>query len=366
MTPLIALVLFARLPDVRLLRTPGGGIQPQAVRSDDGRVHLLYFKGAPEAGDLLYITSRDDGSTWTAPIAVSNVRGSATAIGNIRGGQLAVNGKGDAAIVWNGSQEASKALRKGGQAPLMFSYRSAREGGFTKAIDVSGTTRNLDGGATVAFDGQGTVGIFWHAASATSKGESERAVWMARWSPMGLGPVIRLGIGDLGACGCCSMKALGNADGYTILYRSATDSTKRDTWRITTSDGVDVQKERVDPWNLNACPMSSFGLAFGNRRTWMAWETEGKVRVGFRPGKGFTELSSSGRAKHPTLATSGDFTLCAWTEGMGWGRGGTLQWAILDGEGKVVRASPGSAGDVPVWSLVTAFASKGGDFTIVY
>src|SRR5882757_6224468 len=39
---------------VTVLRTPDGGIQPQAAVDEKGRAHLIYFKGDPKSGDLLY------------------------------------------------------------------------------------------------------------------------------------------------------------------------------------------------------------------------------------------------------------------------------------------------------------------------
>ena len=37
---------------VTLLRTPNGGIQPQAVVDAKGALHLIYFKGEAGGGDL--------------------------------------------------------------------------------------------------------------------------------------------------------------------------------------------------------------------------------------------------------------------------------------------------------------------------
>src|SRR4051794_4703939 len=77
-----------QVPQVAALRVPNGGIQPQVVERD-GVVHLLYFAGAPEKGDLFYTTSRDYGQTFAKPLQV-NTAEHAMAVGNIRGAQLAV------------------------------------------------------------------------------------------------------------------------------------------------------------------------------------------------------------------------------------------------------------------------------------
>src|SRR6266850_8153242 len=58
---LSALVLFASLslglaaPQVTTLRTPDGGIQPQAVVDSQGVIHLIYYKGDAGDGDIFYV-----------------------------------------------------------------------------------------------------------------------------------------------------------------------------------------------------------------------------------------------------------------------------------------------------------------------
>src|SRR5437867_12830795 len=47
---------------VSVVKTPGGGIQPQAVVDAKGAPHLIYFKGEPGAGDLFYVR-REAGKT---------------------------------------------------------------------------------------------------------------------------------------------------------------------------------------------------------------------------------------------------------------------------------------------------------------
>jgi hypothetical protein len=58
-------------------------------------------------------------------------------------------------------------------------------------------------------------------------------------------------------------------------------------------------------------------------------------------------------------------TLLAWTEGMGWARGGSVVWQVYDKEGKPT-AQRGHAAGVPVWSLVAVFVRKDGKFVVVY
>ena len=39
---------------VHVQRLPDGGLQPEAVVDADGVLHMLYFSGDPETGDLFY------------------------------------------------------------------------------------------------------------------------------------------------------------------------------------------------------------------------------------------------------------------------------------------------------------------------
>ena len=72
-----------------------------------------------------------------------------------------------------------------------------------------------------------------------------------------------------------------------------------------------------------------------------------------------------GKRKHPViLANAKGETLFAWTENMGWNKGGSLAWQLYGVDQK--PAEKGTARDVPVWSLPTGFAKSNGDFVLVY
>src|SRR5438552_14711970 len=73
---------------ITVIDTPNGGIQPQAVAGSDGSLHLLYFKGLPQTGDLYYVKAPADSRRFSAPIRVNSQPGSAVAMGTIRGGQI--------------------------------------------------------------------------------------------------------------------------------------------------------------------------------------------------------------------------------------------------------------------------------------
>ena len=55
----------------------------------------------------------------------------------------------------------------------------------------------------------------------------------------------------------------------------------------------------------------------------------------------------------------------AWTEGMGWSRGGTVLWQLYDKGGAPV-GEPAAAGNIPAWSLIAAYARADDGFTLVF
>ena len=89
---------------VTLMRVPGGGIQPQIAMDAKGAIHLLFYNGDPQHGDLYYARSKDGGATFSTRLRVNSVPGSAIAVGNIRGGHLAIGKNGRVHVAWNGSQ----------------------------------------------------------------------------------------------------------------------------------------------------------------------------------------------------------------------------------------------------------------------
>ena len=61
---------------VLVSRTPGNGIQPQAVFDSAGTLHLIYFSGAPDGGDVFYVRRRAGGPTYSSPLRVNSQPGS--------------------------------------------------------------------------------------------------------------------------------------------------------------------------------------------------------------------------------------------------------------------------------------------------
>src|SRR5438093_5814344 len=92
---------------VHLLRTPDGGVQPQAAADGKGVVHLIYFKGDPKGGDIFYVRREPGENEFSKPLPVNTQLHTAMALGTIRGAQLAVGKNGRVHVAWDGMGASS-------------------------------------------------------------------------------------------------------------------------------------------------------------------------------------------------------------------------------------------------------------------
>ena len=368
----LTLVIAQAGAAVSIERLPESGLQPQAVAAPDGTIHLIYLAGDAKASDILYRRRTTDGG-WSDPLKVNSQAGSAVAIGTIRGPQLAPGRNGQAHVVWNGSQSATPKPVNGG-SPLLYARLNDDGRGFSAQRDLIGRTHELDGGGSVAADAEGRVFVVWHASPADSKGETNRAVFLALSTDDGSSFASERVISPTGtgACGCCGLTAFANARGEAfVLFRTARTMMQRDTALLVSSDlGGSFRESFSHPWSVGMCPMSSANIAAADNGTWVAWETAGRAQFArfsdadWKPQpRAFGALKG---AKHPRVAVNrkGE-TLLVWTEGTGWQRGGSFAWQLLDAKGEPT-AEKGKREGIPAWSYATAYARPNGDFVILH
>lgn len=407
----------AEFERVKLVRTPDGGIQPQAAVDAKGVVHLIYYKGDSRGGDIFYVHQEPGQETFSKPIQVNSQPKSAMAAGTIRGAQLAVGKNGRVHVAWNGHAPSSHATSDhavGGhapaghsadghspghapdahstsghspsghaaekpawmKAPMLYTRLNDKGAAFERERDVITVARGLDGGGSVAADERGNVFVFWHAPKpGNTNGEAGRAVFVARSMDDGktFAPEKLATDKPTGACGCCGMKAFADGSGNVLaLYRAASEKVNRDEMLlISRNRGADFDIAFAHPWKVATCPMSSAFFSEANAGVFASWETAGQVyfaRVNPKTLKVSEPVSPPGstKRKHPVaVGNKRGEALFVWTEGTGWAKGGAVAWQLYDKEGK---ASPeeGRADGVPTWSLATAFAKPDGSFVIVY
>jgi hypothetical protein len=228
---------------VKLVRTPNGGIQPQAAVDGQGVVHLIYYKGESRGGDIFYVRQEPGQEIFSKPIQVNSQSESAMAAGTIRGAQLAIGKNGRVHVAWNGHAPRQGAWM---EAPMLYTRMNDARTGFEPERDVITAARGLDGGGSVAADNQGNVYVFWHAPKpGNTNGEAGRAVFVARSTDEGktFAPETLTTAQPTGACGCCGMKSFADSTGNVFaLYRSATEMVNRDeTLLVSRNRGADFE-----------------------------------------------------------------------------------------------------------------------------
>jgi hypothetical protein len=367
----------APAPPVLVETLPSGGIQPQAAVDSKGIVHVCFFKGKPEAGDLFYYRYPVSAgpAAATRPIRVNSQPESATAMGTIRTEQIAIGRDDRVHVVWNGlGPKEGKPY-----APLYMAYTRLNDAGtsFEPQRNLCTITGNLDGGGSVAADRAGNVYATWHAHSPNGvTSEAGRGVFMAVSRDNGkmFAKERLINPDPTGVCGCCSMRAfVDTKNRLRIMYRAAMkDGTLRDTMLLTSADqGKTFTSRSVDPWPLNSCPMSSMVMADDGHGLMGAWETRYQVfwsPLGDdgRPTRSPIVAPGADKSKHPILLTNGKRqTLFAWTEGTAWARGGSFSWQMYDSAGRELGPRGHSEG-VPVWSLLSGYAKPDGAFVILH
>lgn len=362
---------------VELRRVPDGGIQPQAV-SAKGVLHLIYFKGDARRGDVFYVASRDDGKTFSKSLRVNSEPGCVIAAGNIRGAHLAVSGSGRVHVAWMGTHGAKPAA-PGGAAPMLYARLNDAKNAFEPQRNLITSAVGLDGGGSLAADGE-RVYVFWHAPAPETKGEENRRVWLAASADDGatFAKERPVSPAETGVCGCCGVRAFAAYPGqFGVLYRSARDTVHRDTYFLRLAAGTEqFEAFNVHPWETGTCPMSSAAFVDVHNESLIAWETEGQIwltAVGHGRGKPGEPRAAPGQPqtrKHPALAFNGRDVLLAWTEGMGWNKGGKVAWQVYDARPQPINEprflASGQADGVPVWSLIAAVPLANDRFLIFY
>ena len=369
---LIPSMTFAA-PAVTAIRCPNGGIQPQVAVDSAGKAHLIYLTGEDGKNNVMYVTSADDGKTWSKPLRVNSQPGAAIATGTVRGAHLALGKGGRAHVAWMGSSIAQPRGPRD-STPMLYARLGDAGETFEPQRNLITSATGLDGGGSVAADDAGNVYVGWHAPTPGMKGEENRTVWLAASGDDGKTFVAetRMLSQSTGACGCCGMRlGIDSRGNLLTLYRAANQET-RDIYLAEPSKGG-YSPSKLETVAIKTCPMSTMSFARGGERMLAAWEGMGQVSLAsidsktLRAGEPIAPPGRGNTRKHPTLAINknGD-ALFAWSEGTGWKKGGSVAWQVYDSSLKPVEGASGRKNDLAVWSLPAAFAGSDGSFVIVY
>jgi hypothetical protein len=74
--PLFILASFATNldgnPTVKTMRAPDDRLQPKVTQDPSGTFHLLYYKGAEDAGNIFYCSNKPDSQGFGKALRVNN------------------------------------------------------------------------------------------------------------------------------------------------------------------------------------------------------------------------------------------------------------------------------------------------------
>lgn len=266
----ISIPVFAGIPTV--VRTPNGGRVPEIALDDRGVWHVTYGL----ENDGYYVSSRDGGKTFTAPVKLNQRAGTIT-VGAERGPKVALGKDGVIHVVWLGHYKLGGGIW----------YTRSTDGGktFEPERNVQDTQAGSDS-PTVIADRDGRVLVFWLDAR-TGKDENSptaHPILLARSRDNGAtfskNEIVKHDHPGL-ACACCRLEARMGADGNAyVAFRSGYQNI-RDFYLLKgRKDENDFKAVRVsvDNWKLEGCPMS--GAAFSVKkdgRVLISWMSQGKV-----------------------------------------------------------------------------------------
>ena len=361
---------------VTIIKTPEGGVQPEVAVDEAGVIHLVYLYGDPAAADIGYVRKDPGAESFSKPLRVNSEPGSAIALGTVRGAHLAIGSSGKIHVAWNGSSKAAPKA-PGNSAPMLYTRLAKNSRSFEPQRNLMQSTAGLDGGGTVAADPSGNVYVVWHGQQVVNgkadSGEEKRRVYLAQSRNGGatFEPERPISPAITGACGCCGMAALATRRGELfVMYRTAREVVHRDMNLLVSNDrGNTFRTVDLQRWDIGACPMSTSSLSRVNGRVLAAWETDKQVysadvtQAGSSPITPIAAPGTGKNRKHPAIAiNAAGERLLAWTDGTGWKRGGTVNWAVFKKDS--VESSRPDAGTVPAWGL-PAVAAVGNQFVVI-
>ena len=333
------------VPRVEVLRLPERAIKPRAAVGSDGTLHVVFYAGSLQQGNVFYVRRGPSDSEFSRRIRVNNGPGKAAGRGPVNSPQMAL-GRGDRVhVAYRGSPEQPPVGPY--DSPGIFHARLNDDAtAFEPAQNVQQATRGS--GQSVAADGSGNVWVSWFGVDSARGTEAEARMWVSRSTDGGrtFEPETAAWPEVLGACFCCATSSTVTPDGQLLLfYRSAGERRHRDMHLLISDDqGHTFADLVVERWEFVGCPDTGGFVGMAGDRPLAIWEADSKrLRFARVPPPNqepdITTIQGEGRPppRYPVAATNmrGE-TLIVWTEGVTAQRGGDVLWQLLDADDRPV------------------------------
>lgn len=376
MALLVVMGLFAvpaLFADVLIQATPDRGFQPRLVVSEQGDIHLLYFKKrlrAPSAreGNLYYRQYLAEQGRFGLPVKVSSQAYDLRTF-SISRASMAIDGEGRVHVVWYLPKVAEYIYTRSNSDRTRFEPQRSMVSDFVEGIDA--------GADVAAFGSQ--VAIVWAAGDLSR--EYERTVYarLSNDSGASFGPEIAIGNPELGACACCALATDFVEDGLLVAYRSAIDgigrhmqllSVQQSSGEVTGSSYGTVAE--LQEWELSACPLSTNDIALdSNADSWLVFETASRIVQMKLDEDGLLSLVgepfSRTRQKNPAVAFNNKGQrLIVWGEAISHAKGGRLNMRLFDADDEVIDSGNAEEITIPNFSFPAAANLPNGDFLVLY
>lgn len=376
---LAVLLLGAVLPSVAgaaivVQPTPDGGLQPRLLVTEDGNVHLLYFRkrlNQPSAreGNLYYRQYLPSEQRFGSPVKVSSTAFPLQTFAIARAG-MAVDGSGRVHVIWYPSRENKFYYARSDAARSQFEPQQSM---------VTAHMEGVDAGAEIAAQGD-KVAIVWGAGDLSLEHERTVFVRLSADNGASFGPELMSGDPALGACACCSLATEYLEDQSLFIgYRSAINGTGRHTQLLTllTQDTAITGASygpvnALQEWELTSCPLSTNDVAIAaNGDRWFVFETESRI-VQLRLAAEsipvvVAEPESKTRQKNPAVAINSEGErLVVWGEGISYNRGGRMDLRLFDAAGNVLDTGFDETIEIPDFSFPAVANLPAGNFLILY
>ena len=311
------------------VRVPGATSVVRAATGADGTIHVLF----DAADGPRYVSSKDAGVTFSAPLAVVDAAGQKPGL-TFSCWDLAV-GKDGAVHAALGTNAWKLKLPK-----EQWSFHDATLAPGAKSFSpVRNLNRKASEGYSLAADGRGAVAACFLADRLFAMVSHDEGATFGTaaevnpaWNP----------------CNCCTTSAAYGADGrLAVLYREETND-DRDMYVVVwdQKSGKSVRtRVSTTTWKVSTCPMTYFSIARAGTGYVAAWPTKGQVSFAHldkdgavvAPGEIHTAGTTGMRTGVVALTATDGATLIAWKDK------DVLGWQMYDAKG----ASEGAAGSAP-------------------
>ncbi|MBT5876918.1 MAG: hypothetical protein HOH43_26080 [Candidatus Latescibacteria bacterium] len=308
------------LPNIAVVPLPGGGIAPDVVIDETGSIHLSYF----DDGNIYYMQSGDDGQSFSDPIRINSLEGTAQA-GLFRGPDIDVSSRGRIHVVWysNAYQRKLPPYDWG----VQYAWKGRNDSKFTE-------TKNLNhvpsDNYSLAVDGE-RVAVVWTADSLYVQFSEDGGETFGRAES----------IVNADPCECCATNAYYLKQGKLhILYREKAGNVRDMHILAQNNRGTAFARTRLSEtqWKIEACPMSGSSLTENRSGLSVVWETKGQILLGYADEAGKLletgEMVVSANGKYPAVvSTPTGATLVAWKQNS------TLMWNLYHAGRSTVQLS---------------------------